>query len=129
MQAGFDEGYSLGAAMGLRVGVLVGGVEGLCSAVADQEEGERLRRLRKEVRAELSIERVFAKEWWGEDGVWRYNVAVGEAEADEAEVTFQDVVAAHPLLRKWTEVLEKEARKWGVDLEALERVEVVRLET
>ncbi len=38
----------------------------------------------------------------------------------EGEVTFEEVAAQHPLVKKWVQILETEARWWGVDLRRFE---------
>ncbi|MCJ1285395.1 Essential protein Yae1, N terminal [Xylographa opegraphella] len=87
---------------------------------------ERLTRLRREAAAELDLQRIFAAEFWGPDGLWSWAVPAptGAAEgtmggdggvvgADE-EVTFEDVAAAHPLIRKWGARVQEAMREWGV---------------
>ena len=90
----------------------------------------RLTRLRHQAVAELALQRIFAAEFWGTDGLWTWAVpapapagggerseAVGDGEAMEApgeDVTFEDVAAAHPLIGKWSAVVEEVGREWGV---------------
>ncbi|AEO70541.1 uncharacterized protein THITE_2122150 [Thermothielavioides terrestris NRRL 8126] len=91
-QAGFDEGYGLGATVGARAGQLLGVLEGLAAAVGlhslalsphrdgpryrqGEAEARRLAALLAEARAELSVRGVFAGEYWAADGTWRYPVA------------------------------------------------------
>lgn len=122
LQPGFDEGYPLGAVLGLRVGWVLGVLEGLCGALrlpterssaAGSEEGwERLQRLLGEAREALKMEKVFGREWWGEDGVWTY--AIGEKE-QEGEVTFEEVADKHPLVREWVGRVKEEMRRLGVE--------------
>jgi hypothetical protein len=124
VQAGFDEGYGLGAVLGLKAGRILGLLEGLWSAVstaAKKEEGEtwtaeseRLRVLLQDGRVELKTESLFGREWWGEDGIWTYPVQ------DEVDVVFTDVAAAHPLMVKWEAIIETEVQKWGLDLSIME---------
>jgi hypothetical protein len=119
LQPGFDEGYSLGAAFGLRIGYILGALEGLWSACTGLcEEKERQRKLLREAREGLRLERVFGKEWWGEDGVWRYEVQ-GEGE----EVTFEEVVGWHPLVKRWEERVKDELERAGVTRGRFEGVE------
>ena len=133
VQAGFDEGYGLGAVLGLRVGKVLGLLEGLLGAVntpvrvggaentkAEQlwaAERDRLNHLFHDAKEELKAEEVFGKTWWGEDGIWKFDVPGEEAGAEE--VVFQDVAAAHPLIRKWEGIADKEIEKWGLDVEVL----------
>ncbi|KAK4132819.1 hypothetical protein BT67DRAFT_463428 [Trichocladium antarcticum] len=117
-QAGFDEGYGLGATIGARAGQLLGVLEGLAAAVglhslsqqrgsgrggdgggdggADEgkEEAARLGALLAEARRELSVR-------------------------GGGLVVFADVAAAHPLVRKWDGIVRGEAERYGVDLEVL----------
>jgi hypothetical protein len=134
MQAGFDEGFSLGAVVGLRVGAVLGTLEGICAAVLkikskEQEdtdlagEKERMKALVVEAREALKTENVFGVEYWGKDGIWKFKV-----EGEEGEVTFNNVADAHPLLQKWELRAKEEAGRWRVDLGVLERVEVNRLD-
>lgn len=110
LQTGFDEGYSLGATFGLRVGYLLGALEGLCLAHSQESEGrERLGRLVKDARAQLALDKLFGREWWGEDGIWKY-----EVQGKEEDVTFREVVDAHPLMRRWAEKVEQEMEIAGI---------------
>ncbi|MCJ1452729.1 Essential protein Yae1, N terminal [Mycoblastus sanguinarius] len=110
LQPGFDEGYSLGAVFGLKVGYLLGVLEGLWSAYRDDyEEIKRLKSFSNEAGEELKIEKLFGKEWWDEDGVWRYEVT-----AEGEEVTFKEVVEWHPVVKRWAQRVEEEMEKAGV---------------
>lgn len=149
MQAGFDEGYALGATVAMRAGWVLGVLEGVRDALvvagerrggADKErqgaEGivggiaERRRRVERvllEARGELSVQGLFAERYWGGDGVWRFEVVGGRdgkgggvMEGGDAEVTFREVAEQHPLVRKWVGVVEMEAERCGVDLEGFE---------
>ena len=112
LQAGFDEGYSLGAFFGLRVGYLLGALEGLYVAHSQESEGRtRLAQLVKEAGEHLTLEKIFGREWWGEDGIWKY-----EVQRKEEEVTFPEVVSAHPLVRKWVEKVEQEMKIAGINV-------------
>jgi hypothetical protein len=122
LQPGFDEGYSLGAVLGLRAGWVLGVLEGLCGALRPSTEGtsaegnkgerERLQRVLGEAREALKLEKVFGREWWGEDGVWRYAV---EDKEGEGEVTFEEVADQHPLIGEWVVRVKEEMRRLGVD--------------
>ena len=96
----------------LRVAYLLGALEGLWAAYAKDVDGTKIERKRlgvllKEVRGELSIESIFGKDWWSPDGVWRYEV-------DGEEPTFQVIVDAHPLVKKWIRVVQEEVERAGV---------------
>jgi hypothetical protein len=122
VQKGFDEGYSLGAVLGLRIGKILGLLEGICGALRGggevyKGEAERVEGLLGMAKGELGTKSVFAREWWGEDGVWRFEVP---GEGDGMEVTFPDVAGAHPLVAKWERVIEVEVERWGLDLDIME---------
>ena len=80
----------------------------------------RFQELLNELRVALSVENIFAKEYFDERGVWRYPVSSSSGRSldtrnaegidkDRAEdITFKDVVAAHPLLEKWDARVKKE---------------------
>lgn len=145
IQEGFDEGYGLGATMGLRVGVILGTLEGIWSAVlksekavasakpvsidsdldlgaekAAQSEGERLRALVIKARNALRTESVFGTEYWGADGIWKYDVKEGDG-------GWSDVVDAHPLIQAWEATVKTEVDHFKLDTGVLERTEVKRL--
>ena len=133
LQPGFDEGYSLGAVFGLRIGGLIGMLEGLyacaCSGCTDgggggrddekvkqkEKERERVGKLVRKAREELSVERVFGREWWdgSGDGGWRYEVGGAKGER-EVEVTRMEVVEGHPVVRGWEGVVAEEVERRGV---------------
>ncbi|RAL58850.1 hypothetical protein DID88_009159 [Monilinia fructigena] len=128
VQKGFDEGYGLGAVLGLRIGKIIGILEGVLGAVAVSARRNpkmwngwkkkcRLEELLKNAKEELKTEKVFAREWWGEDGIWKFQV-LGEKEGKD--VVFPDVAAAHPLLRKWQSIVEEEIRRWSLDMELMD---------
>lgn len=133
VQAGFDEGFSLGAVLGLRVGYILGVLEGLVRAVqqvqkkgAGEEGGrqgwvEEVRELRGEAGRELGMQRVMGEEFFDGGGVWRWDVPRAEGKED---VTFREVAEAHPLVAKWMGVVREVAERRGVNLEVLEREEI-----
>ncbi|PBP28422.1 ABC1 domain containing protein [Diplocarpon rosae] len=117
VQKGFDEGYGLGAVLGLRIGKILGLLEGVVGGLKGEGlEGEkrRVQALLEQAKRDLGTRSVFERKFWGEDGIWRFEVP-GEKEAD-GDVVFSDVAAAHPLVKKWEGVLEEEVRSWGLDL-------------
>lgn len=150
LQPGFDEGYSLGAVLGLRVGYMLGVLEGLYAAFASSErkerkdEGEgkdeagreeegneevkRLKKLLAEAKRELALENVFGKEWWGEDGMWKFAVEPGggdggekrnlhndhDGDDDGEEVTFIEVADQHPLLECWSRTIRAHMQRMDV---------------
>ncbi|EPS37440.1 hypothetical protein H072_8908 [Dactylellina haptotyla CBS 200.50] len=133
VQEGFDEGYILGAALGLKAGELLGVFDGLVATVngvllsLEKEAGasdkigelEALLRRQKKVRdmakLELTIEKVFDREYFGEDGVWKW-AADGEDGDKENERTFDDIVLQHPLIVKWTMIAKGSSEELGLEL-------------
>ncbi|KAG8534210.1 uncharacterized protein KY384_001054 [Bacidia gigantensis] len=127
LQQGFDEGYSLGAAFGLKVGWLLGALEKLRVALHSRkpekagagEEADILGQSMEEMRVELTLESIFGKKWWDGEGLWQYEVNTkaeteGQMDAKGNEIVFRDVVDCHPLVRKWSEVIEKELELAGL---------------
>jgi hypothetical protein len=131
IQDGFDEGYSLGAVMGLEVGTVLGLLEGIYNAARnsgghDGSDHKRLITLLDTASRELRMEEVFGRDWWSEDGIWRYEVS-GEGVEETEDFTFKEVVDSHPIIRKWKGLVNWEAEKWGLDLTIRERAEEKRL--
>ncbi|KAH6888145.1 hypothetical protein B0T10DRAFT_69326 [Thelonectria olida] len=114
LQAGFDEGFSLGASIGLKAGQLLGVIEGIADAVRGLEDADSLRvkGLVREAREDLSIATIFKPDYWAEDGNWKYEVPAPGA---EDEVVFSDVAKAHPLIRKWTAIVDEQIVLWKID--------------
>lgn len=111
IQNGFDEGYTLGAVLGLRIGEILGLLEGLAGAYGS---GSEMDKLWAEAKDELKAEKVFSKDYWDEEGIWKWNVP---GETQDGQIVFEDVVKAHPLVKKWEDVVDVEIKKCGVDLE------------
>ncbi|KAK2629521.1 hypothetical protein QTJ16_000341 [Diplocarpon rosae] len=108
---GYRDGVTKGKGRVCRRGLTrVGGLKG------EGLEGEkrRVQALLEQAKRDLGTRSVFERKFWGEDGIWRFEVP-GEKEAD-GDVVFSDVAAAHPLVKKWEGVLEEEVRSWGLDL-------------
>ncbi|KFY52772.1 hypothetical protein V496_08198 [Pseudogymnoascus sp. VKM F-4515 (FW-2607)] len=140
IQEGFDEGFSLGATMGLRIGSILGTLEGIWAAFAKsdvkrapalddggvrignraQPETERLKALVVKARSELRTEGVFGIQYWGEDGIWVYDV-------QENGGGWKDVVDAHPLIQSWEAVVAEEVAKVRLETDVMDRTEVKRL--
>ncbi|KAK3355984.1 hypothetical protein B0H65DRAFT_453732 [Neurospora tetraspora] len=179
VQAGFDEGFGLGATIGAVAGQLLGVLEGLSFSLGgssssakgrrpqqDNEEEEeeedireKVKKLLAEAEKDLSVQSIYGKEYWDEDGTWRYEVP-GESKAqheryqhpereqqqqdqqrqrdqedmtekegqeeeekeekeeeeeEEAEILFPDVALAHPLIKKWDQIIRTElAERFGL---------------
>lgn len=164
VQAGFDEGFGLGATIGAVAGQLLGVLEGLVFALrssakqhgARSENGEdkdgglkeKLKTLMAEAEKDLSVQSIYGKEYWDEDGTWRYEVpgesteqherqhekfqhgqhtqaqqlaqpedpeAGQEGDEEEAEILFPDIALAHPLIKKWDQIIKTElAERFGL---------------
>ena len=124
VQHGFDEGFSLGAVIGLKAGWLLGVLEGLVRAVQSSatipaEAKEDVIAKFITARTELDLQSLFGRDWFGEDGIWKFEVQ-GEG---EGEVTFRDVADAHPLVVKWVEEVEVLKKRFGIEFQARARPE------
>ena len=190
VQAGFDEGYSLGAVMGLNVGWILGTLKGLITAIivkkqeqmkiwkekntqqvaskwvnttADQfvglsgeDEGlkfssknppgyydkiqsmlvtssskadersydiSQLRALQSEAEKSLSAANLFGSEFFGEDGVWLYDVPCASEAGDGVGVGgFEEIAAAHPQIKVWKEVVLQWAQRLRIDVNAMKQI-------
>ena len=123
VQSGFDEGFSLGAVLGLKAGFLLGVLEGIVRAISsasttNAEVRNEVIELFIKAREDLGLKRLFSSEWFGEDGIWKF-----EVEGGESEVTFRDVADGHPLIREWTEEVESLKQKFGIEIKARPRDE------
>lgn len=119
VQAGFDEGYSLGANLGLRVGYLLGVLQGFVAAWQGHNDvlyGET-KEVFDEAKKELAIEALLGEKWVDGEGMWKWHVD-GE---EEEEKGFRAVAEAHPVVGRWVGRVEDMAKRWGVDLKAVER--------
>ncbi|GAB7362813.1 hypothetical protein MBLNU230_g3116t1 [Neophaeotheca triangularis] len=110
IQAGFDEGYSLGAEMGLKVGWCLGVLDGVHRALAmrtggpatpsgEEDSSTKAKQKLQIAQEELKMEKLFDKAYFGGDGVWLYDVP---GQDQEGAISFEEVAAAHPVIREWT---------------------------
>jgi hypothetical protein len=127
LQAGFDEGFSLGASVGMRAGQILGLLEGINEAVRglNDADSSKLAELTKQAHEELSTQGLFTPEYWSEDGNWKYEVTLA---AGAEDVVFSDVADAHPLVRKWTKIVDEQVALWKIDRSILDDETGVRLE-
>ncbi len=122
IQAGFDEGYNLGANVGLKAGQLLGLLEGIAVALGQQctardynsNASMHANGLLVDARRELKTESIFDEAYWAPDGSWKYGV---KGTRDDGEIVFEDVANEHPLISKWTQVVNNEARRWNLSLD------------
>ncbi|GAB7351908.1 hypothetical protein MBLNU459_g2450t1 [Dothideomycetes sp. NU459] len=120
VQAGFDEGFSLGAVLGSKAGWLVGVLEGVVRAVAAAASPAsgpaataEMQELFLRARDELGLKSLFGKDYFGEDGIWTYEVRGGRSEDD---VTFREVADAHPVVARWEARIRQLESRFGLDL-------------
>lgn len=121
VQEGFDEGYSLGANLGLKVGYILGVLQGFTAAWRghDEQIHKEVAEFYESARKELAIEELLGRQWVDEEGIWKWGV-VGKDE----DPTFREVSDQHPLVKKWMGVVEELAKRWNVDLQAVEKSQV-----
>ncbi|CAJ2503886.1 Uu.00g112800.m01.CDS01 [Anthostomella pinea] len=112
IQAGFDSGFSLGANIGLKAGQLLGLLEGIPAALAEGAHSTHANRLLADARTELSTDKIFDEEYWAPDGSWRYAITGSDG---SGQPTSEDVANEHPLILKWSRVVEQEMRTWSID--------------
>ncbi|KAK6436492.1 Essential protein Yae1, N terminal [Oleoguttula sp. CCFEE 5521] len=116
IQAGFDEGYSLGAELGMKVGWCLGVLEGICRALPtgdisaiDTGSGSDATVLVKRAREDLKMQNLVTEKYFGTDGIWLYDVP-----GQESETTFREVAAAHPVLKMWVDTVHLTLRSYGL---------------
>ncbi|KAI0458540.1 hypothetical protein F5B21DRAFT_435770 [Xylaria acuta] len=115
IQAGFDQGFALGANIGMRAGRILGLLEGISAALAEAgpaDEALRAQGLLSQAATELNPESLFTPDFWASDGTWTYPVAPSH---EGGEVIYPDVADQHPLISKWNRVACDEADRWQVD--------------
>ncbi|KAI5917261.1 hypothetical protein F4810DRAFT_62713 [Camillea tinctor] len=123
IQAGFDEAFGLGAHIGLQCGQLLGLLEGLVAALRGRGAGSaQAEQLLRDARGELSTDAVFGEAYWEVNGNWKYAVVgLEETHSDDDKhyeqeiIVFEHIAAAHPLIMKWTHIVDQELRLWRVD--------------
>ncbi|KXS94139.1 hypothetical protein AC578_10936 [Pseudocercospora eumusae] len=122
IQAGFDEGYSLGGEIGLKAGWCLGAVEGVRKALRQTGKSEgtltvkdEALKLWEEAEKELKAESLFSAEYFSAEGISLFGVTLKEGQT-ENDIDVSDVAAAHPLIAKWTEKLLDLAGQVGLEL-------------
>lgn len=124
VQHGFDEGFSLGAVIGMKAGFLLGVLEGVVRAIQPSasistkiKEGVTAKFVK--AREDLGLQSLFGREWFGEDGIWKFDVGGKQ----EEQVTFRDVADAHPVIGKWTMEVEELKKRFGLEFQTRARPE------
>lgn len=108
VQAGFDEGYSLGAMLGFRSAWLIAFHESISRLSSTSDLQTSL----QEARTDLALQSIFSSNFFTEDGIWSYSVPGSENEQD-----FDVVSRAHPLIQKWSTRIEDMAGAAGLEME------------
>ncbi|KAI1818549.1 hypothetical protein GGS20DRAFT_594467 [Poronia punctata] len=117
IQAGFDQGYALGANIGLKAGQVLGLLEAISAALSKSGDGDkRAAKLLSQAADELNPERLFTSDYWAPDGTWTYPVT---APRDGGELTYPDIAEQHPLIAKWTGIAKQVAEERRIDREIL----------
>ncbi|RPA71439.1 hypothetical protein BJ508DRAFT_92026 [Ascobolus immersus RN42] len=127
VQKGFDEGYNIGALFGLRVGWLGGVVDGLvkCAELSEDKDVllDKVQLVKKKFLEETALEKLFSKDYFDDKAVWAYEVETTNSHSgDEEEAyTFDEVVASHPIIKKWTGTVTSLANEFSLELELPKR--------
>jgi hypothetical protein len=115
IQAGFDQGFALGANIGIRAGQILGQLEAIGAILAEAgpvDKSARVDRLLSQAAADLNPESVFTSQFWAPDGTWTYPVV---ALHEGGEIIYQDIADQHPLIAKWNRIAWDEAKRWHID--------------
>ncbi|KAI3320741.1 hypothetical protein HD806DRAFT_524455 [Xylariaceae sp. AK1471] len=115
IQAGFDQGFALGANIGIRAGQILGLLEAISAALAEASPTDKsvhADSLLSRAATDLNPERVFTSDFWAPDGTWTYPV-VASHEGDD--IVYPDVADQHPLIAKWSRIARDEANRWHLD--------------
>jgi hypothetical protein len=115
IQAGFDQGFALGANIGLRAGQIRGLLEAISAALDEAgptHESVRADGLASQAADDLSPGSIFTAEFWAPDGTWTYPVVPSH---ESGEIIYPDVAGQHPLISKWSQIARREADRWHID--------------
>lgn len=116
LQAGFDEGYGMGAAVAVRAGQLLGLLEGIAEAI--EGEDSRMEALLNEAKTELAIDKMLSGAYWTGEGLWKYEIDEGLGQHAKNATGGE----RHPLVQKWTAIVEAEMERYGIDRGILDHV-------
>ncbi|KAF2150205.1 hypothetical protein K461DRAFT_229816 [Myriangium duriaei CBS 260.36] len=118
VQAGFDEGYPLGAVLGYKAAWFIKVLDLFCSglrtASSTPDTISRMESALSEARQDLSMDRIFSSEYFDEDGVWKFTVT-GDGDGD-SECDFDQVAQHHPIMIKWTTLISDTAALLGLNM-------------
>ncbi|KAI0886108.1 uncharacterized protein GGS22DRAFT_159945 [Annulohypoxylon maeteangense] len=113
IQAGFDEGFNVGAFLGLKVGRILGFMEGVSTALKETgHQTTHIDHLVSDAAKDLSTHSVFSEDYWASDGGWKYLV---NGSTSTGEVLLEDVANEHPIIMKWEKIVNQEAMKLSLD--------------
>ncbi|KAJ9641338.1 Essential protein Yae1, N terminal [Coniosporium tulheliwenetii] len=100
----------------------VGAEDGVSRAALDadnpQEIHTRFREaavLLKDARRELQTTSIFSQQYFAEDGIWQFELPLQPDQSTD-DITFPEVAAAHPLVKRWSDTVESLARDWKINL-------------
>ena len=116
LQAGFDEGYSIGAAFGLRIGCLLGAAESLLLATTKRmpemrRQAHDLEGICKKMKEDLTLEKVFDRKWWDDDELWNTGCHLQQPDDKTNGISIQEIIDSHPLIERWSLVLKEERKR------------------
>ncbi|EME86448.1 uncharacterized protein MYCFIDRAFT_151475 [Pseudocercospora fijiensis CIRAD86] len=122
IQAGFDEGYSLGGEIGLKAGWCLGALEGMCKGIRQSGNSEatlavkhEALKLYEDAEKELKTEILFSAEYFSTEGISLFGVTLKEGQTED-DIDVSDVAAAHPLIARWTKKVLQFAEKVALSL-------------
>ncbi|PNS15921.1 hypothetical protein CAC42_4322 [Sphaceloma murrayae] len=104
VQAGFDEGYSLGAVLGFKSAWLLAFLE--LATNYQLVSNDHL----VDAKRDLGLQQIFSNTFFDEDGIWKYHVP-----GHEAEQNFERVASEHPSIQKWTTSVQHLISTWGLN--------------
>ena len=116
LQEGFDHGYPIGAAIGLQAGQILGVLEAIVEGLKGREDETlaKAESLLTDARGDLSIERLFGNDYWTSKGDPSYDV-------EPHLLQIKDGALAHPLIRKWSKILDEQLQLWKIDRSVLDQ--------
>ncbi|KAG5999238.1 hypothetical protein E4U21_007189, partial [Claviceps maximensis] len=72
-------------------------------------EAEAPTQLLRTARDDLGVDSIFSADYWAPDGTWTYDVG-----GPDGQIVFSDVADAHPMIRKWRDIVDEQLRAWRV---------------